>query len=105
MDAGHPDVIRMLLNANGAGAEGIDCRGRTPLHYAVECNEATRMEDVVMILLDAAPCAQNVMDTDGCVPCLTLTKPDDDLRQEKDIDPKLDNTPAKNGNRRVVRFA
>jgi len=81
----NPGAVGMLLGACGAGAEKVDARGRTALHYAAECYGTSDGEEVATILLEAFPGALEVRDNSGCFPCLNSTSDEED-RLEKEGD-------------------
>lgn len=81
----NPGAVGMLLGACGAGAEKVDARGRTALHYAAECYGTSDGEEAATILLEAFPGALEVRDNSGCFPCLNSTSDEED-RLEKEGD-------------------
>ena len=94
-------VIQTLLDVhNNSGAEFVDKKGRTPLHYAVECCGDA---EAVKILLGAFPGAMEVKDYDGCVPCLRMNLDEDN--SEVTVDKEEVTVDDADNRRRVVRFA
>mgnify|MGYP006204156521 CR=1 FL=1 len=62
---GHPQVVRLLLEACAKGSVEPDALGRLPLHYALS-NGA--QDDVVQLLLDTTPNAARGTDRRGWLP-------------------------------------